>query len=92
MSLTELMAALDQAPAVKLARKDWPGLRRHFTQTEEHDTGLAGMLRVGKLSGKLVAVEEATPTHLAVRALPSAARARTFVQERLAAYDRMWDG
>jgi hypothetical protein len=40
----------------------------------------------------LVAVEEATPTHLAVRRLASRKAARAFVKDRKEAYDRLWDG
>ncbi len=67
-------------------------LGRGFDETEAHDTGIAGMLRVGRRDGMLVAVEEATPTHLAVRRLGSQKKAQEFVEARLDAYDRLWDG
>ncbi|MEZ4387566.1 MAG: hypothetical protein R3D98_08310 [Candidatus Krumholzibacteriia bacterium] len=92
MTLADVMAGLAKADVVKVPRRDWPRLRRDFQETAAYETGLAGTLRIGKLEGTLVAVEEATAAHLAIRALRTTARARTFVKERLAAYDRMWDG
>ena len=92
MTRDEFLTRLADEIAVKVPRRQWSKLGHGFEETECHDTGLAGKLRLGRLGKQLVAVEEASPTHLAVRALSSASAARTFVQERLAAYDRMWDG
>jgi hypothetical protein len=92
MTTKELEAALDKQPAVKVARHEWPKLGEGFVENEVHDTGCGGLLRVGKLGRRLVAVEEATPTHLAVRALHGRREAARFVQSRLDAYDRLWDG
>ncbi|MBD3221821.1 hypothetical protein GF314_11325 [bacterium] len=92
MTVEEFRKALTREPAVKVARKEWRRLGRGFDESQAHDTGIAGMLRVGRLDGLLVAVEEATPTHLAVRRLGSQEKARQFVEARLDAYDRLWDG
>lgn len=92
MTRDEFLTRLAGQPAVKVTRRQWSMLGKGFEEDESHDTGLAGTLRLGRLEGRLVAVEEATATHLAVRALASAKAARSFVDQRLQAYDRMWDG
>jgi len=59
---------------------------------QDQDTLVAGHLRVLDLSG-LVLVQEETPDgQLLVRRAESVEAAQALVDERLATYERMWDG
>ncbi len=92
MTHKQFTATLAAGEVVAVHRRDWPRLGRDFEEREAHATGVAGVLRLGRLDGRLVAVEEADAERLAVRPLSSLRDARDFVAERLAAYDRLWDG
>jgi len=92
MTRDEFIENLSARPAVKLTRHQWAVLGRGFREMESHETGLAGRLQLGTLHRRLVAVEEADATHLAIRSLATREDARAFVKARLEAYERMWDG
>ena len=93
MTLRGLMKDLAGSPAVKVARSTWDrAIEDAFEETEQHDLGLGHGLRLGKLDGQLVAVEEATDLHLAVRRLRSKKEGRELVAKRQDAYECMWDG
>ena len=93
MTLRDLMQDLAGAPAVKVARSTWDRvIEDAFEETENHAVGLGHDLRLGKLDGKLVAVEGASDDHLAVRRLRSKKEGRELVARRQDAYDRIWDG
>jgi len=58
----------------------------------EENTGIAGMVRILDLGGK-VFVQEQTPDRLVlVRPRPNVEAAAIFVENRLQTYERMWDG
>jgi len=64
-------------------------------QTEtlrEVDTGIAGRIRILRCDDRIL-IQERTPegAHF-VRKLPSQSAAEGLIEERLAAYERMWDG
>jgi len=92
MTRKQLDKILDAGEIAAVPRRDWKALGRDFAQSEAHGTGVAGTLRIGRLGGILVAVEEADDKRLAVRPLASRKAARNFVKARLEAYDRLWDG
>ena len=92
MTKTQLNDLLSAGKPAAVPQRDWARLGRGFEERETHATGLAGTLRIGRLDGRLVAVEEADDARLAVRPLASLRAAREFVAARLAAYDRLWDG
>jgi len=92
MTRKQLMTILATGEVAAVPHRDWKALGRDFAESEAHGTGVAGTLRIGRLDGILVAVEEADDKRLAVRPLASLKTAKTFVKERLEAYDRLWDG
>lgn len=92
MTTKTLMKTLAAGKVAAVKRADWKTLGRSFKTAESHATGMAGQLQVGMLGDHRVAVEEAGPDLLAVRPLASPEAAKAFVQERMAAYDRLWDG
>jgi hypothetical protein len=92
MAANEVLKTLDAGRVHALSRRSWTRLRKEFSQHAAHDTGLAGMLLVGELSGRLVAVEEAGRDQIAIRGFASRRAADQFVKKRLDQYDRLWDG
>jgi hypothetical protein len=92
MTHKQLLATLASGKVAAVPRQNRPALARNFVESESHSTGIAGLLRIGRIGDKLVAVEEADAGLIAVRPLASAKAAASFVQQRLAAYDRLWDG
>lgn len=92
MNAMELSRRLEAGEIVALSAAAWARLAKGFDELENHATGLAGDLLLVARDGRLAAVEESARGRRAVRPLESRAAARDFVRERLAAYDRLWDG
>ena len=92
MTARQLQARLAAGEIAELTRAAWERLAAGFEVRERHDTRLAGELLVVRGPAGLAAVERPEPGRRVVRPLASAAAVRAFVKERLAAYDRLWDG
>lgn len=92
MTLRKLMQILADDRVAPVRTRDWRRLEGDFVQSESHDTGIAGPLRIGRFGERLVAVEQVDGDLLAVRPLASRGAAREFVKSRLEAYERFWDG
>ena len=91
MELDAIIRRLDDE-VVEVSRDDLAALLDLSVVASESSTGLAGRIRTLRL-GDRVLVQERTPKgqHY-VRRLASEDAARRFVQSRLDAYERMWDG
>lgn len=92
MAAGDLLDRLARGEIVQLSREDWQQSAHRFEVVEEHDTMLRGTLRVARGPAGLVAIEEPSPAERVVRPLGSQDAARSFVADRLATYERMWDG
>ncbi len=92
MKPEELRRRLLAGEIVPLTAKAWAALADDFPVVETHATSMAGTLEVRRLDRRWLLVEQPDPGKRALRLLSTRAAVRTFVQERLAAYDRMWDG
>lgn len=92
MTLKAFIAALDAGRPVRTTRAEWRRLEPRFKERASHATGCNGALRIGLFEGRLVAVEEPDASTRAVRGFVDEAAAAAFVKDRLAAYDRLWDG
>ncbi|MCB1182239.1 hypothetical protein KDM41_02325 [bacterium] len=97
-TLADLVAALDAGRIVPLADEDWRDLRASFTLVDDIDTGLGGRILLvrrplpqGRRKGWAL-VEEPRPGEKVIRPLADEAGARALIADRLAAYERMWDG
>jgi hypothetical protein len=55
-------------------------------------TGVAGPIRILQLGERLLIQEESPRGEIFLRAASSRQAADSFVEERLATYERMWDG
>ncbi len=58
----------------------------------ESDTGISGSIRVLIVAGTAVVQEQTSAGELLLRRMPSTEDAKRFVEQRVAAYERMWDG
>ncbi len=92
MKAEELRRRLEEGEVVAMTASAWEKLAGDFELVETRDTMMAGEMEVRRLGRRWLVVEQSDPARRALRSLPTKAAVRTFVQERMAAYDRMWDG
>lgn len=91
-SAAGLARRLDAETIVPLEWEAWEALAPELDELERHDTFVAGDLVIGRLAGRLVAVEEPGRDERVVRLLADEAAARAFVEDRKATYERMFEG
>ncbi len=99
MDFEAIDAALDQGEIVPLRAESWARASDRYDVREEISTGMAGSIllirREKSATRKRAAwalVEEPEPSVRVVRPLATEREARALIQDRLAAYERMWDG
>ena len=94
-----LELALEKGEIVPLRAEAWEAVCDRYDVREEISTGMAGMILLisraksgpRKKAGWAL-VEEPEPKLRVVRSLASEREARALIADRLAAYERMWDG
>lgn len=92
MSAEALEQRIADERIVPLTTAEWDAVAAWFEEVERHHTMIAGDLLVIRSGAGLAAVEQPTPDARVVRLLDDAATVRTFVAQRMAQYERMWDG
>lgn len=92
MDRSELLRSLTAEPAVAIDRDDLAGLLETADAVHEDHTAIAGTIRTLRCSDRIVVQERNPEGQLFVREVESLDAARRFVQARLDAYERMWDG
>ena len=92
MTAEELRTQVENEGLVIVPEETWNALAPDFEEVERHPTFIAGDLVIVRLGDALAAVEEPKPGERVLRRLPDADAARAFVEDRMATYDRMWDG
>jgi hypothetical protein len=92
VTVDTLVRRLEHEGLVTLTVDDWVSLAEAFPVAERHSTGLRGDLSIVRTTAGLAAVEEPAPDQRVVRLLGDQDAARHFVTDRLASYERMWDG
>lgn len=92
MSVEEIERRLATERIVPLPAAEWERVASAFEEVEHHHTMVAGDLLVIRTGSGLAAVEQPAPGERVVRFLGDGAVARRFVEERMAQYERMWDG
>jgi hypothetical protein len=70
----------------------WPHLSSAWREIERHATHFASDLVLLQSGDEFAALEQPSPDQWVIRHLPDGEAAQEFVRERLAQYDRMWDG
>lgn len=88
----DLLATLAAGQVARLSSDEWTAVANAFPEMARHGTGLAGDLVIVQVAGGLAAVEAPTDRERAIRYLGDADAARRFVVDRLAQYERMWEG
>ncbi len=98
VSRESLIADLAAGDIVPLATADWQKLASHFKLVEDTPTGLGGVillvrrpLPTGRKLGWAL-VEDPKAGEKIIRPLANEKEARALIADRLAAYERMWDG
>ena len=96
-SAAELRRRLDDGETVPLTTARWQQWGGNFEVVEEVSTSLGGVIQVvrwpaGKKERRWALVEEPQPGERVVRPLPDRGAVKALIAERLAAYERMWDG
>ena len=90
--MVDLMARLEAQPVVEIDGGELAALLERARAVRDEDTRLSGRIRV-LVVGDAVLLQEQTPRGaLLVRRLPSVGAAERLVADRLATYERMWDG
>ena len=94
----ELVGGLARGIIVPLDEKKWDLLAPRFQVVDRIDTGLSGRILLirwpqeGKRKKGWAIVEDPEPQLKVVRPLKDEKEARALIADRLAAYERMWDG
>ena len=92
MTPAELERRLATERVVELDAGEVDDLLANGQVVREADTGIAGAIRILEVDGMVVVQEHTRDRRPVARRLADAAAADRFVDDRLAAYDRMWDG
>ncbi|UCF20316.1 MAG: hypothetical protein JSU87_02590 [Gemmatimonadota bacterium] len=92
MTADELDLRLEVERIVPVAASEWSAVAERFEEMERHPTGVAGDIVIIQVAAGLAAVEQSSPAERVVRRLGGPDEARRFVEQRLEAYERMWDG
>jgi hypothetical protein len=88
----ELVELLGRQALVTLEGDELPALLDASETVRAVDTCLAGMIRILAFDGRVLVQEQTPEGEVLVRRMPSDDAAERFLEHRLAAYERMWDG
>jgi len=94
----DLSEQLEEGTIVRMDNGQWSKLADHFPLVEDIDTHMSGRIllvrRPGVRGGKpgWAIVEDPAPGRKVIRPLKNEKEARALIADRLAAYERMWDG
>ncbi len=93
-----LISDLAGGTIVPMKVETWQGLAAEFKLVEDIPTGMGGMLLLvrrplptGRKLGWAL-VEDPKPGEKVIRPLANEKEARALIADRMAAYERMWDG
>ncbi len=93
MTQDELMRDLDRGPVVVMPAAEWQALAAGFEVVEDADTFVSGRIAIARgPAGTVVVVEEPKRDERVVRRMADLGAARALVADRLATYERMWNG
>jgi len=92
MEMDDLIERLQRRTVVEIDRGELERLLARATTVRDDDTRLSGRIRVLVLGDSVVFQEETPRGVLLARRLPTVEAADLLVNERLATYERMWDG
>lgn len=92
MTKSDLLAKLKSQNVIEISRADLASLLDKAAVLRSEDTGMAGWCRILSLEGCLLFQEETPQGEILVRKMNSRKVANQLAEDRLATYERMWDG
>jgi len=98
MNPENLVEALEAGRIVPMPVARWEAVAEFFPEVSRIPTGMGAVIllvrrpRPGKTSQGWAIVEESQPGERVMRPLPTRKVAQELIGQRLAAYERMWDG
>jgi len=92
VSIDELLERLGRAPVTVIDGDELAVLSERAATLRDDDTCVAGRIRVLRVAGRVVVQEQTPDGEILLREAASEAEAARFVDDRLAVYERMWDG
>lgn len=92
LSAHEVVERTRTLPLVTLDERSLDALLKAAEIIRDADTCLCGRIRILSLEGSVMVQEQTQEGRILVRRLGSQEAAQSFVDDRLATYDRMWDG
>lgn len=92
MNAAEVEQRIAKGSILVLTPADWAAVADAFQEVERHNTMMAGSLVIVRTAHGLAAVEQPKASERVVRLVGDEAATRQFVTERMAQYERMWDG
>ena len=75
-----------------LSAAEFKRLMESASVVEEKDTLISDYIRILNMNNSVLVQEISIKNEIIIRQLPSIESARKFIQERLEAYNKMWDG
>lgn len=97
-SFDDICGQLAVGVIIPLTEVQWNRLADKFTAVENINTGMGGLIQLvkrpvpGEKKMAWAIVEEPKRKARVIRPLKSEKEARALIADRLAAYERMWDG
>jgi len=88
----DILDQLGRQAIVTLGPEDLGGLLESAETVREVDTGISGRIRVLAVADNVIVQEQTPKGEVLVRRMSSLEEAERFVEQRLVAYERMWDG
>lgn len=94
----DVLAQLAAGIIVPMTAQQWQKLENDFPLVEAIETGMSGQIRLvrravpGKKGLGWALVEQPEEGKRVIRPLKNEKEARALIQDRLGAYERMWDG
>jgi hypothetical protein len=88
----DIMRRVSENSVVKIDREELATVLEAAEEIRAEDTTLAGWIRILLLGDHVLVQEETPDREVLVRKLDSIDAANRLVDERLADYERMWDG
>ena len=98
MGVDDVLARLAAGIIVPLTEKQWMLMEGRFSKVENIDTGMSGLIQLVRrpISGVKKTgwafVEQPKDGQRVIRPFKNEKEARALIKDRLAAYERMWDG
>jgi hypothetical protein len=92
MSIEKILLDLSHNPVMILKEDELKSFLSQVEVIREENTYLCDYIRIAKYSNEILVQEKSDKNEIVIRKMNSLEEAENFVQERLAYYDRKWDG